>query len=574
MIENQSLAHNALVKRGLSLVLMEYQKLHQYCYRGRVTIPQIPQGFLNVVFGFNSAPFFEAPCVYITERPIPLDGFWPNIEVAQHGLHKLCVFDDTTHTLEPYAIEAVIETYLNRVKEVVTRNTEDRVESFKSEVSAYFRSDNSGFYAKKNNDSIFSLQLYKKKKAEQLPYFFAKSSNGTLEHITKDELNYIPTIVIEIGDIKAMPSSHRGLEQLKDMIEVVRKSERSKIALIRQKLNTFIQTKKDEINESGCFALGFHFQGNLYSYIFYFTKVQLKQKLTRVMKFIDQLIRGQLVKVSQSKSGDFLNVSRVHLKDGSPSALIERNYSNNFIGKRICIIGVGTLGSYLAHTLVKHGAGISQPLYIYDQDTLYPQNLSRHFLGSDSLFKNKAVAMAEYLSKANPDRIIKAHNIRFERLNEISKSMDIVIDATGDFTEAVRLNHEFKTNEYDFKLYHGYLCAGGHSARLFKHGIGGCYRCLFDDQHRHYDKEFKKTNQKIIINRNCGESNVQFSVDSSMGAVSFMATNILEQERTPSNKAFLYFKSVGKQAAEHTDRKVIKSTSCPACQDIKRQVTL
>ena len=571
MMDYQAMAHNALIKRGFSLILMKYQKLHRYCYCGKVNIPQIPQGFLNVVFWFTNTPFFEAPCVYIKERPFPIDSFWPNIEVEQHGLHKLCIFDETTHKLEPYAIEAVIELYLNRVKEIVTRNTEDRIESFKSEVSAYFNCIYSGFYSKKNTDSIFSLQLCKKKKTDKLPYFFAKSQNGIIDHITKDTLEYIPTLIIEVGEIKAMPSLQKGLEQIEGMIEVMRKSDRSKIALIREKLQSFIQINKDKIKDSRCFAIGFYFQGNLYSYAFYFSNIQLKQKLTSVIKFIDQLIRGQLVKSSQFKSGDFLRVSRIHLKDGSPSALIKRNYSNNFIGKRICIIGAGTLGSYLIHTLIKHGAGISHPLHIYDQDSLLPQNLSRHFLGSDSLFKNKAVAMSEYLSVANPDRIIKAYDKSFEN---ISKHIDIVIDATGDFTAAVNLNHNFKTNGYKFKLYHGYLCAGGQSARLFKHGIGGCYRCLFGSDHRHYDREFKNTNQKITINRNCGESNVQFSVDSSMGAVSFMTKNILENESHPTNDAFLYFKPVGKHAAEHKDRKVIQSVSCPACQHIQLQETL
>lgn len=355
------------------------------------------------------------------------------------------------------------------------------------------------------------------------------------------------------------------------MIEVVRKSDRTKIALIKKKLQSFIQINKDEIKNSRCLAIGFHFQGNLYSYAFYFSDTQLKQKLTRVIKFIDQLLRGKLVKSSQFKSGDFLKVLRIHLKDGSPSALINRNYSNNFIGKRICIIGAGTLGSYLVHTLIKHGAGISHPLHIYDQDSFLPQNLSRHFLGSDSLFKNKAVAISEYLSVANPDRVIKAHDIRFESFENESKNFDIVIDATGDFTVAVSLNHEFKTNDYKFNLYHGYLCAGGQSARLFKHGVGGCYRCLFGSDHRHYDKEFKNTKQKITINRNCGESNVQFSVDSSMGAVSFMAKTILDNETNPTNEAFLYFKSIGKDAAKHKDRKVIQSVSCPACQHFQLQ---
>jgi molybdopterin/thiamine biosynthesis adenylyltransferase len=271
------------------------------------------------------------------------------------------------------------------------------------------------------------------------------------------------------------------------------------------------------------------------------------------------------VAASKFHVGDFQSNKRVHLKNGSTEALIERNYSQNLIGKEICIIGGGTLGSYLAHALIKHGAGVSAPLHIYDEELMLPQNLSRHLLGSDSLFQNKAVAMYEYLTKTNPDRIIKAYGHRFDTFEKCNSSVDIIIDATGDFSTAAALSHQFKLNKYEFKLYHGYLCAGGKSVRLFKQGEGGCYRCLFDRQHEHHDREFKNTNTRITINRNCGESNVQFPVDSSMGAASFMAKHILEQEFSPTEDAYLFFEAMEKSAAEHKNKKVPQSSTCPAC---------
>ena len=156
-------------------------------------------------------------------------------------------------------------------------------------------------------------------------------------------------------------------------------------------------------------------------------------------------------------------------------------------------------------------------------------------------------------------------------MNQIPQGTDIVIDATGEFSTAMTLNHQYISNEFPFKLYHSYLCAGGHSARLFKQGDGGCYRCLFDNQHKHIDKEFKKAEHKALITRNCGESNVQFPVDSSIGAASFIAANILDSEYSDKKNAYIYFKTLGKKAAEHKNKPLQRSPYCPACRVKKNE---
>jgi len=133
------IAHNTLIQKGFSLNIMTYTGIHDYCYEGRVSIPQVQQGFVDVIFGFNEVPFFEPPTIYLANRPPPLDKFWPNIEKPENGLHKLCVFDTTTHKLEPYAIEEVIEIYLKRVKDIVARSPEDRFDALKQRQQHIFQ---------------------------------------------------------------------------------------------------------------------------------------------------------------------------------------------------------------------------------------------------------------------------------------------------------------------------------------------------------------------------------------------------------------------------------------------------
>ena len=69
-------------------------------------------------------------------------------------------------------------------------------------------------------------------------------------------------------------------------------------------------------------------------------------------------------------------------------------------GKRLVIIGCGTIGGYLAEMLVKAGAGTAGgQLTLVDFDSLYPQNIGRHRLGFPNLFSNKATGMVEELQR-------------------------------------------------------------------------------------------------------------------------------------------------------------------------------
>jgi hypothetical protein len=73
------------------------------------------------------------------------------------------------------------------------------------------------------------------------------------------------------------------------------------------------------------------------------------------------------------------------------------------IGKRVALIGCGTIGGYLGHLLVQNGAGCDAPFTLYDPDTLKPGNLGRHVLGFGDLAKPKAEALAAFVQGFHPD---------------------------------------------------------------------------------------------------------------------------------------------------------------------------
>lgn len=113
--------------------------------------------------------------------------------------------------------------------------------------------------------------------------------------------------------------------------------------------------------------------------------------------------------------------------------LSERNIpgQTTFLGKRIGLIGCGTIGGFLAEMLVKAGAGAGGgELLLIDGDVLMPQNLGRHRLGFNHLFESKAASLVEELKCAMPTAKTRAF---FSDAKDVNLAgLDLIIDVTGE----------------------------------------------------------------------------------------------------------------------------------------------
>lgn len=97
---------------------------------------------------------------------------------------------------------------------------------------------------------------------------------------------------------------------------------------------------------------------------------------------------------------------------------------------RFLIVGMGSLGSILAESLVRSGA---MDLVLYDQDTFVEGNLCRHTLKIDDLGRKKATAMADSLRQINPFLNVSAHHEGLNRGTKIELTPNtVVIDTTSE----------------------------------------------------------------------------------------------------------------------------------------------
>lgn len=244
-------------------------------------------------------------------------------------------------------------------------------------------------------------------------------------------------------------------------------------------------------------------------------------------------------------------------------------------GKRLAMIGCGTIGGYLARALVQLGAGQGAELLLIDHDDLKPENLGRHILGARHLWRNKAVALAYQLGGDFPDaklEVVAAHAQGvFDRL----AGYDLVIDATGDeqFSEALnafavsRLSAggQFPPTLFSMIFGNG-LAAQSYLAR-WKKGTA-CYRCLkprFEGDWRHdpLKKHAKGTNSVV---RPCSQGSfIPYAVPSSMQAAALSATHASEFFGANYEHDLRTVQVEPSTTLHIPFRNVDRAKTCPAC---------
>jgi molybdopterin/thiamine biosynthesis adenylyltransferase len=154
-------------------------------------------------------------------------------------------------------------------------------------------------------------------------------------------------------------------------------------------------------------------------------------------------------------------------------------------GKKLALIGCGTIGGFLALQLAQTGAGSkSGRLVLFDEENLTPSNLGRHLLGLPDLYRNKAEGCAQHVQIQLPYLDIEARPV--DVLQEVSTlgEFDLIIDATGEEALSIALNDYAVSNRPNFPpILHTWIVGNGGAAQavLCDSAEHACFKCLKPD---------------------------------------------------------------------------------------------
>lgn len=260
-------------------------------------------------------------------------------------------------------------------------------------------------------------------------------------------------------------------------------------------------------------------------------------------------------------------------KNALEDFVISRNLTSNktLQGKKIALIGGGTIGGYTGQGLVQIGAGSGEggKLDIYDDDTFEPHNLGRHLLSASYLGWFKADALCNELLAQYPHKItINTCKKRFTKKDLLTVRYDLVIDTTGSvpFSRMLRVWGRDLTRTYSPPIFiHGWNAGFGAAARVLIDDGKVCYSCVnCDDTGVKRFPVFRKGREPkgLVHNRKCGSI---FSAYNS--AISLMCAGLIQEAVfcVLNRKKWNFAQQTMDANVQHYSKKIItpiKSCTC------------
>lgn len=235
-------------------------------------------------------------------------------------------------------------------------------------------------------------------------------------------------------------------------------------------------------------------------------------------------------------------------------------------GKKMALIGCGTIGGFLAELLLKAGAGLEDgELALVDPDILFPQNIGRHRLGLNRALQYKAIGLKEELSAGAPTANIRALPVKAEEA-DLSR-FDLIVNATGEEALGHYLTKTFSRSGMFVPTLTVWVEGPGVAVRgLLRDTVEcACTRCLSDP---HRAPLYPVVNEPMpleLAGHGCESLYVPFSASVSVRAACLAAEMLIEWTGgTSSPRLRTRVTRPGfTQAAPDID--AARRHNCPAC---------
>ena len=229
---------------------------------------------------------------------------------------------------------------------------------------------------------------------------------------------------------------------------------------------------------------------------------------------------------------------RLGILNASPGFVIGRNTLNkDLAGLKIALVGCGTLGGYVASTLIKLGAGTGEggELIFSDGDWLKPENIGRHVLDAQYLGEPKSSALKHFLQNSVywPLQCEVWPPLDVPYCKRLLTHCDIVIDAVGNIPLSNMLSSDYhrSTLSQGTTLLHGWIDADGDAVRcLLDDNTAGCIQCLRVEGKERFPV-FKHNNDNDTHNRlamSCGQSFTPYAISVSLAGASLIVNTLLD----------------------------------------------
>lgn len=251
--------------------------------------------------------------------------------------------------------------------------------------------------------------------------------------------------------------------------------------------------------------------------------------------------------------------------------------TSNLGGKRILLIGCGTIGGFLAHQLAQMGAGTEAGrLTLMDTDVLQTGNLGRHLLGVPYLGRNKAEGCRDFLSEHLPMLDVVSRTDDALVFGPPMHLFDLVVDATGEEAVSIALNDRgVRARPAVPAFLFCWLVGNGAAAQCLtiSDPDKACFKCLKPELAGEPRYRTLRKDVEVVQGRNiaCGDAHfIPFPVSRSVAAAALACEAALDWANGKPEPRFRSVTLDRSRAFQVKDASPATTEACPACGAVRR----
>ncbi len=443
------------------------------------------------------------------------------IEHNGHKYRSICLFESGTIIEYIHTVEERIRLCISRLISLVGLSTNEIVEEQQKEFLYYWNLaiQTNG----KHSSNIYQLFLDDEESYQWLEqqHFdnsiirITKSGRFFNDSSKKRFCDSIPSLYLPIIDSSELspplPNSPWGSQEIVDIVagvcyqrisnaayeEIAQKSYNKKEILLVFKLNSYFFACIVEFANAGV------------------------EKL--LVKFESRIINVIPIRLSRCDY-EYLN----------------RQIGNELNASKIALIGIGSLGSYIACELVKAGY---KSLRLYDSDCFEFANIFRHKLPYCCVGAPKSLLATE-LSLSHPELDIQGESISIDKNNiDTLETANIIIITVGDSDSELRINSSLRQKGITVPVYHVWLEHDGSTSHVvaIRNQNSGCFECLYTDCNGNMCSNSINIAPKESIQyfRNgCGGTRVPYGNRTLLTATALLLTAL--EDKSSENRVYSY----------------------------------
>lgn len=240
---------------------------------------------------------------------------------------------------------------------------------------------------------------------------------------------------------------------------------------------------------------------------------------------------GETYEVAETNLATDSQIEVIHAKRDAQKRIDGLIDTDRIEDSHVAVVGIGTLGSTVAHELAKAGVG---KLTLIDFDRLEIHNVVRHVCGVSDIGRKKTEAMRDVLLDTNPKITIQTADLDVnkneDKIGDIISDVDVVAACSDDKGSKLIMNYQCLKHETP-AVYSGvYERAMGGDVIRVEAGETACYDCIMGNLSEDFDRDERVSGERDYSEPSSDQPDAEPGLSTDAGFIALIQTKFIMRE--------------------------------------------